>query len=222
MKHFILPLLSALAVPAAIQAQTSVFYSPVSITSPNSNAYYDIANLYQGAGVGFDAAEPHNVLGNEGDGSFLWVTEQGGGDYYDGFSAPVLIIDLGEDRLLTEISVWSYSSVNTNGAKDFSLRFATDAEGAEGFSASIPYNPSFETLFDPVLRDSNPFSQSVTARFVEMTVTDNWQGFQAFPGGDRVGAGEIAFAVVPEPSAALLGAGACAGMLLRRRRTATA
>ena len=106
----------------------------------------------------------------------------------------MLILDLGTDRALSEISTWGYSDTNTNGAKDFSLRFATSSEGTGGFGNSISYNPSFEAAFPTASRDSNVFTQTVIARYVEMTITDNWRGFQGgTPGGDRVGLGEIAF-----------------------------
>jgi hypothetical protein len=115
------------------------------------------------------------------------------------------------------MSTWGYTTSNSNGARDFSLRFATAANGTGGFGTSIIYNPSFIADFSDITRDSNVFSQAVTARYVEMTITDNWQNFAAVAGGDRVGLSEIAFAVVPEPSSALLG-GAAGLLLLRRRR----
>lgn len=207
---------------SAASSQAAVFYSPVAITSANSTVYstYVLSNLYQGSGVGFAAAEPHNALG-AGGAAYNWVTIAPNPvvDYYTAYPAPILLIDLGQNRSLSEISIWGYSSGNTNGVKDFSLRFATEAEGAAGLGTSITYNPSFEALFDPALRDSNPFSQTVTARYVEMTITDNWAGFQgATPGGDRVGVGEIAFATeVPEPGAGSV-AGLSAGLLALRRR----
>ncbi|MES2706847.1 MAG: hypothetical protein V4726_09620 [Verrucomicrobiota bacterium] len=212
--HLIIFLLSA------ISARAAVFFSPVGITSANSTVYttYALSNLYQGAGVGFEAAEPHKAPVTGGAG-FNWVTIAPNpvADYYTAFPAPVLIIDLGQNRLLSEISIWGYSSGNTNGVKDFSLRFATDAEGPAGFGASIAYNPGFEALFDLTLRDSNSFSQNVTARYVEMTITDNWAGFQGTAaGGDRVGMGEIAFAAIPEPAAAVMAG--LTGLLAFRRR----
>lgn len=225
MKRILLSALISLTFCCAARAAT--FYTPVSITSPNSTEYnnYRLTNLHQGPGVGYSAIEPHNAPVNDsgnyiGGAGYNWVTIAPNPveDYYNVFPAPILIIDLGEDLLLTEISIWNYATNNTNGAKDFSLRFATGAEGPDGFGTSIAYNPSFEAPFDPLVRSSHPFSQPVVARYVEMTITDNWAGFQgAMAGGDRVGLGEIAFAAVPEPSAtaALL----AAGSLLAARRT---
>jgi len=47
--------------------------------------------------------------------------------------APVFALDLVADVSLEEISVWGYASTNANGVSEFSLRFATDAEGTDGF-----------------------------------------------------------------------------------------
>lgn len=176
------------------------FHSISSISVSTSGAdLYPVSNLIQGPGSGFSAAEPHDVLG-EGS-THTWVTNApngGNGDYFaNGFPDPVLVIDLGENRALGEISTWGYSNGNTNGGKDFTLRFATSAEGSGGFGTSISYAPEFEAAFSADLRDSHDFVQTVTARFVEITFTDNWQDFQGgTPGGDRVGLGEIAFEVV--------------------------
>lgn len=215
-------LLPAILLISAVSAHSAVFFTPTEITSANSTILtgYVLANLKQGPGVGYNSSEPHDILGAGGTG-FNWVTVAPSPvvDYYAAFPAPILIIDLGQNRPLSEISTWGYSASNTNGFKDFTLRFATAAEGTGGFGTSITYKPSFEAAFSPTTRDSNPFSQTVTARYVEMTITDNWAGFQgAMAGGDRVGAGEIAFATVPEPAAGAL-AGVAGLLALRRRRT---
>ncbi len=179
-------------------------FHPISgITSSNSTelAGYVLGNLFQGAGVGFDAAEPHAQLGGGGPAtSWVTINPNGAGDYYaNGIPAPILVIDLGQDRVLSEISTWGYSDGNTNGGKDFTLRFATEAEGNTGFGSSIAYAPSFEAGFNYAPRSSHPFSEIVIARYVEMTITDNWRGFQGgTPGGDRVGLGEIAFKALPD------------------------
>ncbi|MDG1670976.1 MAG: lamin tail domain-containing protein [Akkermansiaceae bacterium] len=106
----------------------------------------------------------------------------------------MLLLDLGADRSLSEISTWGYANSNTNGGKDFTLRFATSADGPGGLATSITYTPSFDAAFSANTRDTHSFSQTVIARYVELVFTDNWKNLQAgTPGGDRVGLGEIAF-----------------------------
>lgn len=55
---------------------------------------------------------------------------------------------------------------------------------------------TFEAAFSRTESDTEEFEQAVLARYVEMTITDNWRDLQgALPGGDRVGLGEVAFPV---------------------------
>jgi len=170
------------------------FHPISSITSSTSGSdLYSVGNLIQGSGSGYSASEPHNSIG--GGSSHTWVTDDPGPDYYTtGLPDPILLLDLGADRTLSEISTWGYASSNTNGGRDFTLRFATSADGPGGLATSITYSPSFIAAFSPTTRDSHSFSQTVTARYVEVVFTDNWKNLQGgTPGGDRVGLGEIAF-----------------------------
>ena len=186
-------LLAAILSATAPLVHAADFYTPVSITSPNSVAYFPISRLYQGPGVGYSATAPH--AGNAGQ---TWVTTAPGGypaDYIAVAGAPVLIIDLGADRPLTEISTWGYTSSNDNGVKTFALRFATAAQGTAGFGA--PQGP-FNCAKSDITRDSHPLTP-VTARYVEFICTDNYYTGTGTAGGDRVGLGEIAFEYVPPP-----------------------
>ncbi|HUF60986.1 MAG TPA: LamG-like jellyroll fold domain-containing protein [Verrucomicrobiales bacterium] len=179
------------------------FYDIVSVESSTmASDLYPASNLIQGPEVGFDADPPHDKLLDGQTGN--WVTAADAGfpaDYIELVGMPVLIFDLGADVLLSEISAWGYASSNANGVKEFSLRFATDADGPAGFGVSIDYNPSFMMEIDHIQRNSYDLEQPVAARYVELTATDNQfvapgdgSGGEV-PGGDRVGLGEVAFEI---------------------------
>ena len=175
-------------------------------SSTEADDFYPAGNLILGPSVGFDAEEPYRKLIGGENGN--WVTAAPGGfpaDYIEVAGAPVLILDLGADVELAEISVWGYSSTNANGVSEFSLRFATNAEGTEGFGQSITYNPTFfPNNADDNARQSFLFEETVMARYVEFTADrqflhvepgDGSNGETA--GGDRAGLGEIAFEIDP-------------------------
>ncbi len=195
----------ALAVSATLSlAQSSRaldFFPITSITSSTAvDDLFPVINLISGPGVGFDAAAPHNQIITSGEAS-LWVTAAYGfpRDYIEMDGTPVLTIDLGQDRPLNAISTWGYSDGNSNGVSEFALRFATSAEGIGGFGTSITYNPTFNMQVPTAPIQNNIFSETVTARYIEFTATDNWftppgdGSTGGLPGGDRVGLGEIAF-----------------------------
>lgn len=201
----------------ALDAGLPLIFSPITAVVANDVfANYFASNLIQGIGIGFESGWPHNGIG--GGPSATWVTNapNGAGDYYDnGIPAPVVIFDLGSDVAIGEISTWGYAGGNTNGGKDYTLRFATESEGGgvtvgepgfvlenfqNVFADSIAYQPSFEAAFSTANRDSEVFDEPVVARYVEMVITDNWRGLQGtLPGGDRVGFGEVAFPVYTGP-----------------------
>ncbi|MEM7385673.1 MAG: LamG-like jellyroll fold domain-containing protein, partial [Verrucomicrobiota bacterium] len=188
-------------------AMTADFY-PIANVSSSTVDFFAVENLVQGPGVGFNAASPFEKLISGQDGN--WVTDAPGGfpaDYIDVAGEPVIVLDLGEDVPLGEVSVWGYDSGNANGASAFGLRFATDADGDGGFGSSISFNPAFEPISneDSDARQSFAFEEVVIARYVEFTITDNHfiapgdgSGGET-PGGDRTGLGEIAFEVTAPP-----------------------
>lgn len=176
---------------AAALAHAAEFHTPVSINSVNSTAFYPIDRLIQGPGTGFAETPPHDAIPGSNQ---TWVTDQtnGNGNYYaNGVPAPVLVIDLGEDTRLAEISTWGYSATNANGVRTFDLRFATAAEGPAGCGNSIPAQVGFIAAASDATRDSHPLVP-VIARYVEFTATGNWRNYMPH-GGDRVGLGEISF-----------------------------
>jgi len=185
------------------------FYPISSIASSTADTdYWPVENLIQGSGAGFSDVQPHQKTDAGPTGN--WVTDACGYpcDYLESFDAPVLTLDLGQDRSLNEINVWGYTSTNANGIKEFKLRFATAADGPNGFGTSEKYNPTFSDLpNDDTSRQMFPFSKTLTARYVELTVTDNHfvapgdgtnteEPGGTTPGGDRVGIGEIAFPMI--------------------------
>ena len=202
---------------AVAQAGPILFHAIQSVSSATAGSdFFAASNLIEGAGVGFDANAPHNRLSNN-----TWVTAACSYpcDYFaSGRPVPVLTFDLGQDRLLSEISVWGYG--HPNSASRFSLQFATQSDGLGGFGASIAYNPTFSAALQEVTMQEFDFSQVVTARYVRMRLTDNYySAANAGAGGDRVGLSEVAFGQrLPEPaSLALVGAGLLAVALGRRR-----
>ena len=189
----------------------AVFYTISGVTSDTSGTdLLPASRLIEGAGVGFDAAEPHNRAS-----TLTWVTNApngGTGDYFNPLpaAAPRFIFDLGSAVPLNEISLWGYADTNANGMISADLRFSnsTTFSGAPVSISGItqPSTP----------RQSFSFAD-VTAQYVELVPTDNLFGI-APPGGDRVGMGEVAFAVpVPEPSSSMLAFVALAGLCRRKR-----
>ncbi len=115
-------------------------------------------------------------------------------DYFVSGTVPVLTIDLGASYKLSGIAFWNYN-VYSNATKEFTLAFSTNRTSygsSTNFTTATPVS-------SPVQED---FSLSeVTARYVQMTVTDNWYD-GVNPGGDRVGFMDIQFngTAVPEPT----------------------
>ena len=229
MKKLISLALSCFVIVLVAQSVIAADFYPIAAVESSTAAtdLWPASNLIQGPGVGFDANEPHDKTLGGADGN--WVTDAPGGfpaDYIAVAGMPVISLDLGEDRSLSEISVWGYSSGNSNGVSQFGLTFSTAAEGPGGGSASAGPFPMAGDLAtganDDTARQSFAFD-AVTARYVEFTALDNFfvaPGDGAggtVPGGDRVGIGEIAFAV-PEPSAILMLSSALAVLLGVRRR----
>lgn len=189
----------------------AVFYPISGVTSDTSATdFFPAIRLIEGAGVGFDAAEPHNRTSG-----LTWVTNApngGTGDYFNPLPSPTprLVFDLGSVVPLNEISIWGYADTNGNGLISADLRFSETTT----FTGAVT---SISGITQPVTpRQSFSFAD-VNARYVEFVPTDNLFGI-APPGGDRVGMGEVAFAVpVPEPSTSLLALLGIAGLIRRKR-----
>jgi len=180
--HFIPLILSVLCLGTSGIATAYEYYEwpdfEDSVTvSTQETDFYPVSNLIQGPGIGFDAEEPHVLTlgGAEG----LWVTAADAGfpsDYIEEVGKPVIQFDLGRDVPLKQISTWGYAQGNSNGTSEFSLRFATDAEGPDGilddavvnYGESITYNPTFFVdELDASRQRFSLFEEHVTARYVE-------------------------------------------------------
>ena len=225
--------LSALLMLFGTAVHAATFHPISSITSRTAATdLFPAIRMIEGAGVGFDVNAPHDRTG-----TLRWLTKDLGGPGSDYFNptpdpAPRLVLDLGSNVSLSEISVWVYGagagalSINEGSVSDFNLQFATAAEGTAGFGSSITFNPTYRAALDPLPRQSFPFGQDVIARYVEFTPLNNHFGGPD-PGGDRVGLSEIAFenVPVPEPSTLALAALGLLGLLgwgRRNRRRAAA
>lgn len=186
--------LAALALPAfllsaPIVSAQDTFYTISSVSTSTTGDYYPVSNLILGPGSGFNATT-YIASGPS------WVTGSYGSSYFAGKPAVDLTFDLGSDVLLYEISTWYYA--NSNSAKDFSVKFATSADGTSGFGTSISYNPSFTAMAPSggsIPREIHAFSQNVTARYVRVHITTNY--YTPGSGGDRVGLSQVAFSIKP-------------------------
>jgi Tol biopolymer transport system component len=121
-------------------------------------------------------------------------------DYYSASPMPVFVWDLGQDTPLDHIVLWQYGNdgggLNRDGnaARTFLLRFNTAAEGTS-FAGASEFGG---TLTRPWATGGTNGAQAfplggVIARYVELTVSDNYFGAGTVGGGDRVGLGEIRF-----------------------------
>ncbi|MBN1124285.1 MAG: hypothetical protein JXA82_04700 [Sedimentisphaerales bacterium] len=159
--------------------------------------------IHAGGNVTLIAGSQYYPVSQASDGNpaATWVTDApcgGSADYFNCASAPIpiLLIDLGSDVVMDAIAFWNYASTNANNVTEFSLRFATDADGPDNIGTSIGYNPVFTTDV-PGNETQQDFALEtiIVARYVEFTATDNMYG-GALPGGDRAGFGDIQFNVV--------------------------
>jgi hypothetical protein len=144
-----------------------------------------------------NASNPSTM--HDGSSGTQWYSVASGSDYFGtGGTPPVLVIDLGSQQTIDSFDFSNYTVVG-NRLKEFSLRFATEDEGPGAAGGSIGYQPGFTVANQgPSVNQSFAFSQPVSARYVEMTLTDNYA--EAGSGGDRVGFAEIQFSQVKKLS----------------------
>lgn len=220
----ILPAISSFANEDPFTGQTFTFLTNNSGMTPAVN---------NGDSLSAAQAAVHNYGGF----TESWVTNNSTSDYFlTGIGAtnkPVVVFDLGQDTAISNILLWQYQNdgggpANVgNHTRTLDLRFNSAAQGGTTFNGSA----TTLTMMPVVDNDGVPgndlggansaqtFALSGTARYVQMTITDNYRGFQGIVnGGDRAGLGEVRFFgdAVPEPATA--GLLALAGAALARRR----
>lgn len=109
-----------------------------------------------------------------------------GGDYYNGYPAPSFIIDLGMDCTLDSFDFTGIGNKNT--VSNITLNYATSSQGMRGFSDS----PFTTSLNNTTAKQNIVLDSSVTARYVQVTLNDNFFDGNG-GGGDRVGMADIQF-----------------------------
>ena len=228
-------------VPTVLSSSTS--------DDPDLGDLWPVSNLLQGPGVGFDVDEPHTGIPNGENAAWVTNANAGfPADYIEQVSIPAgelprIVFDFGADAPLDEISVWAYSPSNSNGVSEFVLEFASEADGPDGFGQGdfpqFEFRPqnAFQCGDDPTwlpapgddripedgvcgpARQSFEFGEVLNARYVALTVTDNYyygdgrggsgfiddgtvfyEGYRDLPGGDRAGLGEVAFRIPVPPT----------------------
>lgn len=228
-----LPILavSIVALCLAAAASRADVISPVSVSQQQGlvdSVNYNPIRLINGSGL---IAGPHpqsHLLGTP----HAWATNGSSPDYFVNGPQPILLFDLGEDHFINGVFLWNMNngSANStrNGVRLFDLGFATEAEGPAGIGSTIAGVSNLlaaqaaDSDPNPIARQDISLGGTVIARYVRMTITDNYFGLgHGTTGGDRVGMAEIAFSAtpVPEPASASLSfVGGIAVLLFSRFR----
>ncbi len=155
-----------------------------------------------------------------------WVTNAAAPDYFAASAAPTFIWDLGADVPVSNIVLWQYQNNGGNGtnignqAQNLTVRLNTAAQGSVTFSGAATNLTMLNNLQTGSPSPAQSFALGgTTARYVQLTVTDNYYlAGGTTGGGDRVGLGEIRFNTEPVPEPAALGLLALGAVAVRRRR----
>ncbi len=247
MKFFISPFIVLLSAGCAGAAPTIILPAISSVTDENPFLGQGFAFVTNNSGMtpavnnGDSLASAQAAVHSYGNFTESWVTNDSTSDYFaTGFGAtnpPSVIFDLGADISLSSIILWQYQNdgggvTNVgNHTRTLDLRFNSAAQGAGAFPGSATALTMLPVVDGDGLGNGNDlngvnsaqtFGLSGTARYVMLTVTDNYRDFQGIiAGGDRAGLGEVRFfgEAIPEPGSVglLILTGSAA---LRRRRRA--
>lgn len=193
---------------AASIANADIMIGAVSVSSPQGNigGIHDIGNIINQSGLSaaytsgvtdfatFAAGTTH--LGLTGTG-FTGSETQGPQQF---------TFDLGAVTLINGVAVWNTTSVGA--ISSFSLLADTDSDFGNGVSATLVAATALATPGSPVPAQVFSFAPTAT-RYV------HFNGLSSLAPPDYYGLGEVAFSVVPTPSAVLLG---CIGLGMASRR----
>ena len=241
-KKYTCPSLGLLSIALSVSSAQAAIIIPSLNSSENLNSFSGPEQLINNSGLSSpvnngDTLATAQAATHVFDSSFRqsWVTNNNSGDYFSTNPNPVFIWDLGQDFSLENVLLWQYqnnggNSTNIgNNARLFELRYSTDADGPN-FSGSAAFSGNLQSnlgLISPAQSPAQTFDLGgETARYIELTITDNYRGQPGITGGgDRVGLGEIRFDVnpvdpVPEPST-LLGTlffGTLGASMLKRKK----
>ncbi len=175
----------------------------------------------------------HNFNGGFGE---SYVTNASTPDYFGSNEAPVLVWDLGSQSNIEDILLWQYQNNGGNGTsignhtQTFELRFSDSLSfsGSPAFTGTMANVAQLGGLNLAQTFNLADVAGAQGARFVELTLTDNYFGEPGITGGgDRIGLGEIRFnvsssEVIPEPATlpmVLAGFLAVARTTQRRKRS---
>lgn len=228
-----LGLLAALSGTARADIVVPVFTSGTDLNTDTGNGF-DPNNLTTDGGLsasvpnGDTLAHAQSVTMPAPDGNFgdFWETNSNGNNYFDGNPTPVFVFDLGKDYAINNLLFWQnpIDPGNGNQARDFSLRFSTDANGPN-FSGAAAFSGTLSDVnsLPSGVNSAQTFAQSGNFdRYIEVTLNNNYFNILGV-GGDRVGLGKIrvdGLRSVPEPATLTLSLLGGAGLLCygRRRR----
>ncbi|BDS06297.1 hypothetical protein NT6N_13370 [Oceaniferula spumae] len=162
-----------------------------------------------------NASDGNTELNNNGQVNTNQPGAGGGSDYFANAPSIVFDLDLGTTFTLDAVALWNKATVNESSIKDFNVVFSTNNTFGDIDDSSVF---SFTSTQNAGTQEDYSLGTLVTdARYVRVTITDNFEG-NGGGGGDRAGFTEFQFNAVPEPSStALLGLGGLA-LILRRRR----
>lgn len=171
--------------------------SPASVILDAGSEFFPAANLANSSGLSGapDVYNLHGITHAPAGSGNAWVTDGAGSDYFNTGILPVMTFDLGSVKNLTDLVLWGYhfGSPNNNEAKLMDVGFSTDGT-TFGSSVSVDHGRAAAES------QTVPLGGVYSARYVRLSLTDNYFGQAGATGGDRVGLGEVQFISVTDPA----------------------